>query len=65
MKVSTIEKPCIRQCCLNEKDVCMGCFRTFDEMKLWHQATLEKKQSILYVAKERKNKHQQMVDFFS
>ena len=27
--------PCIRNCCLNNSDVCMGCFRTLDEIVQW------------------------------
>ncbi len=53
----TIERPCIRKCCLNEKDICMGCFRTFEDMKLWRGATQAQKLDILQRAKERRGKH--------
>ena len=52
-----ITKPCIRQCCLNEKDVCMGCFRTFSDMQAWHKASFEEKTKILEEAKKRKEGH--------
>ncbi len=32
---SKIESPCVRNCCLNEYDVCLGCFRTLTEIKQW------------------------------
>ena len=57
IRVPTLDKPCIRQCCLNEKDICMGCFRTFDDMKLWRMATQKEKLDILQYAKERRKKH--------
>ena len=56
--VSTIEKPCIRKCCLDENDVCMGCFRTFSDMKVWHKATLKEKNKMLLEANKRKEEYQ-------
>lgn len=31
----TVKSPCVRNCCLDEDDVCMGCFRTIDEIIHW------------------------------
>jgi len=61
IKISTtqkpsIEKPCIRQCCLNEEDVCVGCFRTFEDMGKWHKASDEEKKEMLRLASQRKEK---------
>ena len=51
-----INKPCIRQCCLNEEDVCLGCFRTFDDMLQWNKSSSEEKMKMLKMArKEKKN----------
>ncbi len=55
--ISTIQRPCIRQCCLDEKDVCVGCFRTLDEMRVWHKANIAEKDQILTDAKNRKKEH--------
>jgi uncharacterized protein len=30
-----IESPCIRQCTLDDQDVCVGCFRTITEICGW------------------------------
>jgi len=30
-----VESPCVRNCCLNEQDVCVGCFRSLDEILAW------------------------------
>lgn len=53
-KVPTIEKPCIRECCLTQEDVCVGCFRTLDNMRIWHKASQEEKKEMLDKAKQRK-----------
>lgn len=52
-----IKKPCIRQCCLNEEDVCVGCFRTFDDMLQWHKANAKEKTKMLQMAEERKKEY--------
>ncbi len=30
-----VESPCVRNCCLNEEDVCLGCFRALTEITQW------------------------------
>ncbi|NOT84827.1 MAG: DUF1289 domain-containing protein [Methylococcaceae bacterium] len=30
-----VTSPCIKNCCLNEQDVCLGCWRSLDEIKQW------------------------------
>lgn len=52
-----IDKPCIKKCCLNEDDVCLGCFRTFDDMVQWNKSNIEEKTQMLKMAKERKREH--------
>nr|WP_262965676.1 DUF1289 domain-containing protein [Methylobacter psychrophilus] len=32
-----ISSPCIRKCCLNDEDICMGCFRSLNEIIRWTQ----------------------------
>jgi uncharacterized protein len=61
-----ISSPCIRNCCLDEEDICVGCFRHVNEIMLWQNATYIKKQQILSLAAARKkqklswqNEHQQ------
>jgi len=51
---SSIHKPCIRQCCLDEHDVCMGCYRTLYDMRVWHGSSDKEKIHMLHLAKERK-----------
>ena len=35
----TVPSPCIRHCCLNEDDICLGCFRRLDEITAWSDAS--------------------------
>lgn len=30
-----VESPCIRNCCLDENDICLGCFRSLTEIMQW------------------------------
>jgi predicted Fe-S protein YdhL (DUF1289 family) len=48
-----IDNPCVRNCCLDQSDICLGCGRHVDEITGWHQATDLEKQQILQKAAER------------
>ena len=39
--------PCISVCLLDEDDVCVGCYRSADEVTEWFSATPDEKRSIL------------------
>lgn len=51
-----IESPCVRNCCLDNDDICMGCFRSIDEITGWHAASNEEKKEILARTQSRKTK---------
>ena len=34
-KQAPIESPCVRNCCLNEEDICLGCYRSLEEILQW------------------------------
>ena len=42
-----VESPCIGQCCLDNENVCMGCYRLLDEIKIWAQSNNEQRIRIL------------------
>ena len=42
-----VPTPCIRNCCLDENDICLGCNRSLAEILAWHQASEEEKREIL------------------
>ncbi|MCK5829740.1 MAG: DUF1289 domain-containing protein [Methylococcales bacterium] len=33
--MAELESPCVRKCCLNENDICLGCFRSLTEITQW------------------------------
>lgn len=53
-KNAIVESPCIRQCCLNNDDICLGCFRALDEITQWSYYSNSEKQSVLDHAGQRK-----------
>ena len=46
--------PCVRKCCLDEHDICVGCLRSMQEIMQWANATDAQKEQILYQVKLRK-----------
>lgn len=52
-----VQSPCIRNCCLNDEEVCLGCFRMLDEITRWSEAEDAERSVILEQAKVRKAAH--------
>lgn len=48
--------PCIRQCCLNEQDVCVGCGRSMSEIIQWSKLKTTEKQKVVELAQVRRDK---------
>ncbi len=51
---SLVPSPCVRNCCLDDDDICLGCFRTLDEITGWSSASAERRREILSLAKWRR-----------
>ncbi|MFT6733241.1 MAG: putative Fe-S protein YdhL (DUF1289 family) [Polaribacter sp.] len=52
-----VRSPCISNCCLDDKDICLGCFRHVEEIVGWHSASELEKIKIIKNCDERlKNK---------
>ncbi|WP_084618052.1 DUF1289 domain-containing protein [Cellvibrio sp. OA-2007] len=51
--MATVESPCIRNCCLDDNDICVGCYRSLTEITCWSQVDDEAKLSILAAVKAR------------
>ena len=49
--------PCVRDCCLDETDVCLGCFRTLAEILAWHTADAEERRRIITRCEQRRLAH--------
>ncbi|MEO2281836.1 DUF1289 domain-containing protein [Pseudoalteromonas pernae] len=56
-KEHPVKSPCIDQCCLNPDDVCVGCYRTLDEILDWSCSTNEQKIAILQSCEKRRKQH--------
>ena len=54
--IATVESPCIRNCCLDSNDVCMGCFRSLTEITQWTLVNNKTRQEFLKNVFERKSK---------
>lgn len=46
--------PCIRLCALGNADICVGCFRTLEEIKRWTGMTAAEQWSVVQAAAQRK-----------
>lgn len=46
--------PCIRNCCLNEDDICLGCFRHIDEIVGWNGKDKDEQIAIVQRSEQRK-----------
>ncbi|MCE2573572.1 DUF1289 domain-containing protein [Motilimonas eburnea] len=55
-----VPSPCVRNCCLDEQDICMGCHRSLDEIIAWHDSSYAQKQAIITQAKQRASKVRQV-----
>ncbi|NOU49401.1 DUF1289 domain-containing protein [Pseudoalteromonas sp. JBTF-M23] len=51
-----VDSPCIRHCCLDDKDICVGCFRTLSEILVWSKADTTLRRKILARCEQRKLK---------
>ncbi|MDD1622687.1 MAG: DUF1289 domain-containing protein [Methylococcaceae bacterium] len=50
----SIPSPCVRNCCLNQDNICLGCFRSLDEICQWSQADDQTRLTILCNADQRR-----------
>ena len=42
-----VESPCVQKCTLDEHDICVGCFRSIDEICAWGGASETQRREIL------------------
>ncbi|MBU6422245.1 MAG: DUF1289 domain-containing protein [Gammaproteobacteria bacterium] len=48
-----VKSPCVRTCCLDDQDICLGCGRTLDEIRRWSEMTESEKQDALKISEQR------------
>lgn len=52
-----VPSPCVRNCCLNENDICLGCFRSLTEIVGWSEADASQRKTIILLALQRRAAH--------
>ena len=55
-KTQDVKSPCIEVCSLNNQDMCIGCYRTANEIIEWFSAPNERKREILASVDQRRSK---------
>ncbi|MCK7545146.1 DUF1289 domain-containing protein [Marinobacter bryozoorum] len=50
-----VRSPCVSVCALDEKDICIGCHRTGDEILRWTTMTDEERKRVLEYVAERES----------
>jgi len=51
--VKEVKSPCISVCALNDDGLCIGCWRTVDEIAAWSSLDNEGKQDVVRLAQRR------------
>jgi predicted Fe-S protein YdhL (DUF1289 family) len=49
-----VQSPCVGNCCLDDDLVCIGCFRSLDEIKEWGTVDNQRRRVILQNSARRK-----------
>ena len=56
MKDKAVASPCNSICTLNDDDICIGCYRSADEIRNWSFLDNEQKLDVLIIGGERNRK---------
>jgi predicted Fe-S protein YdhL (DUF1289 family) len=54
MTEAPVASPCVRNCCLDDDDICLGCHRSIEEIIAWGPADSAERRAILERAARRK-----------
>ena len=56
--MTAVASPCVNICRMDaDNALCLGCYRTIDEIAQWSRAADETKQAILAAVEKRRNEH--------
>ncbi len=47
------KNPCVRNCCLDDQDVCLGCGRSLKEITGWSKLDARQREVVLNLARKR------------
>lgn len=53
----TVASPCVRNCCLDQHEICLGCFRTLREITQWTYLSETEKQCVIDATQKRRQAH--------
>lgn len=48
-----VPSPCVSICALDDKDICVGCFRSGEEISQWGKMNNEQKKAVLQSVSQR------------
>ena len=51
-----VRSPCVSICALDEEDVCVGFYRSGDEITRWSQMPTDEKRAVMQRVRERESK---------
>jgi predicted Fe-S protein YdhL (DUF1289 family) len=57
-----VQSPCVRNCCLDDGDTCLGCFRSLEEIKEWGVVDSHRRREILQNARRRQEAHEKLYE---
>jgi predicted Fe-S protein YdhL (DUF1289 family) len=60
---TVVKSPCVNICCLNEDDVCLGCYRSCDEICKWGAMDNEQRNDVMKKVAEREQDSGSMMKF--
>lgn len=54
MSEDIVRSPCVNICFLEDDDICVGCYRSADEITEWSAASNERRKEILILSHQRR-----------
>jgi len=52
--INNIKSPCIHVCTHDSKNICLGCYRSLEEIRKWYVSSDEEKKEIIKNAEKRR-----------
>lgn len=54
----SVPSPCVRNCCLDDSDICLGCYRSITEITGWSGADHFQRNEILARCRQRREQRE-------
>jgi predicted Fe-S protein YdhL (DUF1289 family) len=61
--IQVVKSPCVSICCLDDKDICLGCYRSCDEICQWGAMNSEQRTDVMKKVAEREQDSGNMMKF--